>query len=129
MACEDFSSMTWEWARSASNLNSSPGMTGSSRGLICQLGLLVHAADVSGSLRAANAMGRWVAIIRASTLSGTSAARGEPDLSALTSTFVPLVPSGKVYGIRSTDEAKSPPGNRSRQLFVDSPTPGIGEPA
>ena len=44
--------MTCEWARSASNLNSSCGMTGSSRGLICQLGLLVHAADVSTSLSA-----------------------------------------------------------------------------
>ena len=98
-------------------------------GLICQLGLLVHAADVSRSLRAAAAMGRWVAIIRASTLSGTSAATRERYLSALTWTFVPLVPSGKVYGIRLTDEPKSPPGNRSRQSFADSPTPGLGEPA
>ena len=45
-------------------------MTGSSRGLICQLGLVVQAADVSGSLRAAKLMGRWVAIISSTTLSG-----------------------------------------------------------
>jgi hypothetical protein len=53
-----------------------------------------------------------LANIRATTLSGTSAARRERSLPALTWTFVPLVPSGKVYGATSTDEAKSPPGSR-----------------
>src|SRR5271156_2146473 len=69
------------------------------------IGLLVHVADVSGSFRAAKSMGRWVANIRAATLSGTSAARSLRYLSAWQRAYVPLVPSGKVYVVRSTDEA------------------------
>jgi hypothetical protein len=96
---------------------SSAGNTGSCRGLVCQLGLVVHAADVSFSLRAATSMGLSVTIIRAGTLSGTSVARRLPYLPALTRAYVKLVPSGKVHVVRSTDGAKSPPGNvRDNQL-------------
>src|SRR3954447_5306408 len=121
--------MTVEWARSAWSLYSSTGNTASCRGLICQLGLLVHAADVSRSEMAAKSIGRWVAIIKASSPSGTSAARRARNLSDRTREYAPLVPSGRVYLVTLTDEAKSKPGNRSRQSLRHSPTAGRGAAA
>src|SRR4051812_5701615 len=128
-ACEEFTSMTLELARSASSFHSSRGNTESRRGLICQVGLLVQAADVSRSEMAAKSRGRWVAIIKASSPSGTSAARRARNLSARTREYAPLVPSGRVYLVTFTDEAKSKPGNRSRQSLRHSPTAGMGEAA